>query len=301
MVLKQQLPQSNKLLQSVESKSLPQQTIKQTSGNWTTLTRKALPGAGGWTHQYGNPANTAIGDDRRVKSGLGVLWYGDPGPGEMVNRHAGAVGPLAINGKLFVQGETTILAYDAYNGVFLWKYENPKGLRTGVYMNVSPGNLAASKDRLFHIVRENCYELDAETGKVVAVHKLPKEKNSGTHQWGYVSVQDGLLYGTATVMDKIKDVARRRGRNVKDATDGIFAIDLKTKKHLWVYQGKSISHRTIAVGPKKLYFIDSSITSDQRTAILRKDKSELINLKGIGKRDCRRPFEDSRPASRCCH
>ncbi len=41
-----------------------------------------------------------------------------------VNRHDGAVGPLAIGGRLFVQGETTIRAYDAYNGLFLWNYDN---------------------------------------------------------------------------------------------------------------------------------------------------------------------------------
>ena len=54
-----------------------------------------------------------------------MVW--DPGIGDMVNRHDGAVGPLAVGGRLFVQGETTIRAYDAYNGLFLWNYDNPEG------------------------------------------------------------------------------------------------------------------------------------------------------------------------------
>lgn len=58
---------------------------------WTRLVREALPGAGNWSRQYGNPANTAIGGDTRVKGDLSVLWYGDPGPGDMVNRHDGAI------------------------------------------------------------------------------------------------------------------------------------------------------------------------------------------------------------------
>jgi outer membrane protein assembly factor BamB len=256
------------------------ETTPSDADGWAILTRGPLPGAGGWSHQYGNPANTAVSDDMRVKGGLGVLWYGDPGIDEVVNRHDGAVGPLAVGGRLFVQGETTIRAYDAYNGLFLWNYNNPKAIRTGVYMNVSPGNLAATEDRLFHIVADECFELDAATGKTLRVHRLPKERDDGEHQWAYVAVQDGLLFGTATVMDKIDARERRRGRRTKDATDAIFAIDLKTGQHLWTYKGKSISHRTIAIGPKRVFFVDSTITSEQRAEILRQDKTALVGLEG---------------------
>ena len=248
--------------------------------NWASITRKILPGAGEWSHQYGNAANTAVSNDMRVKGGLGVLWYGDPGIGEMVNRHAGAVGPLAVGGRLFVQGETTIRAYDAYNGLFLWNYDNPDGIRTGVYQNVSPGNLAATEDRLFHFIAQNCYELDAATGKTLRVHKLPQSRSDGKHQWAYVAVNDGILFGTATVMEDIDAKNRRRGRRTKDATDAIFAIDVKTGKHLWDYQGQSISHRTIAIGPDRVFFIDSTVTSEQRAEILRQDKSALQDLTG---------------------
>ena len=94
--------------------------MTSTDGSWVMLTRGKLPGAGNWSHQYGDPGNTASSDDRRLKGGLGVLWYGDPGPGKMVNRHSGAVGPLSVDGRLFVQGENSVMAYDAYNGLFLW-------------------------------------------------------------------------------------------------------------------------------------------------------------------------------------
>ncbi|MEQ9408276.1 MAG: PQQ-binding-like beta-propeller repeat protein [Fuerstiella sp.] len=254
-------------------------TQKSVDG-WVTLSRGMLPGAGAWSHQYGNAANTAVSDDLRVKGGLGVLWYGDPGIGEMVNRHDGAVGPLAVGGRLIVQGETTIRAYDAYNGLFLWNYDNPKGIRTGVFMNVSPGNLAASDDRLFHFIGDQCFELDAATGETLRTHRLPESRDEGRHQWAYVAVQGDLLFGTATVMDSIDSRERRRGRRTNDATDAIFAIDLKTGKHLWTYQGQSISHRTIAIGPDRVFFVDSTITSEQRAEILRQDKSELEGLEG---------------------
>ena len=247
---------------------------------WTRLVREALPGAGNWSHQYGNPANTAIGGDTRVKGDLSVLWYGDPGPGDMVNRHDGAVGPLSTNGRLFVQGDSEILAYDAYNGTFLWKYSNPAAIRTGVFQNQNPANLAADDDRLFHFVKDECFELDAASGRVLRTHRLPPDQDDGQHEWGYVATQNGLLFGAATIRKEIELKQRRRGKQTEDATDILFAIDLGTGRLKWTYQGHSISHHTIAIGPDKVFFIDSSITSEQRDQLLRADKSNLENLVG---------------------
>jgi hypothetical protein len=115
------------------------------SGDWTLLTRAALPGADSWSHQYGNVGNTSSNKDERVKGGLNVLWYGDPGPGESVNRHDGAVGPLSVNGRLFTQGETSIQAHDAFNGQFLWEVKNPGAMRIGVFNSREPGNMADRK------------------------------------------------------------------------------------------------------------------------------------------------------------
>jgi outer membrane protein assembly factor BamB len=260
--------------------ALGDQLASRTADGWTLFVRGALPGAGNWSHQYGNPANTAVADDSRIQGDLGVLWYGDPGPGEMINRHDGAVGPLSVNGRLFVQGETTIMAYDAYNGRHLWTHENPKAVRTGVFQNQNPGNLAAGDDSLFHFLGDKCLQLDMATGAIKATHLLPPDKADGRYEWGYVATQDGVLFGTATIRKELEAQLRRRGKATEDATDGIFAIDLATGKHRWSYQGKSIGHRTIAIGPSRVFFIDSSITSEQREELLRKDKSDLANLEG---------------------
>ena len=259
---------------------LDEQLTHQIGDGWIVSVRGPLPGAGNWSHQYGNPGNTAISSDRRIQGDLGVLWYGDPGPGEMVNRHEGAVGPLAVNGRMFVQGENTIKAYDAYNGRHLWTQENPKAIRTGVYQNQNPGNLAAGEDSLFHFVGDKCLQVDMATGNVVATHELPPGKRDGTYQWGYVAVQNGLLFGTATIRKELDAALKRRGRGTKDATDGFFAIEIATGKHLWTYAGKSISHHTIAIGPDRVFLIDSSITSEQRDELLKQDKSHLANLTG---------------------
>jgi outer membrane protein assembly factor BamB len=256
-----------------------QVSLKSEAG-WVSLKRGPLPGAGNWSHHYGDVGNTAVVSDKRVKGGLGVLWFGDPGPGDMVNRHEGAVGPLSVNGRLFVQGETTISAYDAYNGLFLWKYENEKAVRTGVFQNQNPGNLAASDDRLFHFLKDECFEVDAATGKVTAVHRLPKDYDDGTREWGYVAHHNDILFGTATLREEVEARLRRRGRTTADSTDAIFAIDTKTGEHLWAYRGGSISHHTIALSDENVFFIDSTISSEERARILREDKSELEVLEG---------------------
>ena len=247
-------------------------------GSWATLTRGALPGAGNWTHQYGDSGNTASSHEKRLRGGLGVLWFGDPGPTMMVNRHDGAVGPLALNGRLVVQGDETVMAYDAYNGQFLWEFKNPDAVRTGVYLNQNPGNLAASDTSVFMFAGNQCFEIDLNSGVLRRTHQLPSTVDGKTHQWGYVAYRDGLLFGTATTRAEIEAARRRRGKRTEDATDLIFAIDTANGEHLWQHQGRSISHHTVALGPDRVFFIDSLITAEQRAELLRQDKTRLKNL-----------------------
>jgi outer membrane protein assembly factor BamB len=271
---------TDELTSWLEGMKLTGQGAIQTDLPYVKLTRGKLPGAGSWSHQYGEPGNTAVSDDKRVQGSLGVLWYGDPGPGKMVNRHDGAVGPVSANGRLFIQGNDSVMAYDAYNGQFLWETQNPKALRTGVFRNENPGNLAATDDRLFMLMGDKCYEYDAATGKIVATHGLPASKKGDEYQWGYIAVQDNRLYGTATLRDYVEERLRRRGKATNDHTDMLFAIDLANGEHLWSHQGQNISHHTIALGGGRVYLIDSSLTSQQRTELLRQDKSELAKLTG---------------------
>lgn len=253
----------------------------RTEGSTALLTRGGLPGAGSWSHQYGDAGNTGCSDDLRVGGDLGVLWYGDPGEDKMVNRHDGAVAPVAAGGRLFVQGDGTLMAYDAYNGELLWERPNPDAIRVGVFKNRAPGNLAAGDESVFMMMRDKCYEFDAATGDLKAAHELPESKRgSETHQWGFVAYQNGMLYGTATIVKPLDAALRRRGMVPEDMTDVIFAVDTQTGRHLWQHQGRNIAHHTIAVGPRRVFYVDSSISKEEREALLREDKSQLAKLSG---------------------
>jgi outer membrane protein assembly factor BamB len=88
------------------------------------------------------------------------------------------------------------------------------------------------------------------------------------------------LFGTSTIRQELEEKLRRRGLTVKSQTDAIFGVDTKTGQFLWTYRGTNILHTTIAIGPEAVYFIDSSLTPEQRQDLYRRDKPELKNLTG---------------------
>ncbi|MHC4517638.1 MAG: outer membrane protein assembly factor BamB family protein [Planctomycetota bacterium] len=235
----------------------------ETNGCWTTLVRGELPGAGKWTHQYAESGNTACSDDLRVTGPLGLLWFGEPGPSAMVNRHNAAASPLAVNGRLFIQGENVVMAYDSYNAVPLWKRDIPGAMRTRLKKSEC-GNLAASEDSLFVAVQDRCLRLDAATGQTRATYRVPDKPNDVHNKWGYLAFSDDTIYGsemTATGVSK-----------------AVFAIDARSGQKLWRYDGRNIVNLTVAVGDGWIFFVDSSLTSEQRNQLLQQDKSHLANL-----------------------
>ena len=249
---------SEKLAGWLADSQLGQCRISQTNGVWATLKRGALSGAGSWTHQYAEPGNTACSDDQLVGGPLGLLWFGTPGPASMVNRHNAAAAPLAMNGKLFIQGENNVMAHDSYNGMELWKREIPGAMRTQL-KKTECGNLAASEDSIFVAIAGKCLRLDAETGETSATYNAP----AGS-RWGYLAYVDGILYGSTLTTTGV--------------SGSVFAIDTQNGKTLWSCQGKNIINLTIALGNGWLFFLDSSLSPDERQTMLKLDKSFLRTL-----------------------
>ena len=162
--------------------------------SWDKFVRGGLEGAGNWTHQYSNAQNTACSDDREVRGPLGVLWFGEPGPEGMVERHAKAASPVSMNGRLFIQGEEVIMAYDAYNGTFLWERKIPGAFR--VRVDVDSGNLALSEDGLYAAAYDKCYKLDPATGETMRIYEMPGGEDGERRRWGYIACERSILYGS---------------------------------------------------------------------------------------------------------
>ena len=246
----------------LEASKLEGAGILVEDGTWAKSARGPLPGAGSWTHLYANPANTACGDDRRVKCPLGVLWFGRPGPGRMVNRHSRAASPLSIDGRLFIQGENVIMAYDAYNGLNLWEREIPGAMRTNASHDGS--NLALNPEGLFVAVGEKCLRLDPATGQTVITYNLPTEPDGTSGRWGYIACDDGLLYGGRTSGNLLRD--------------RLFALDIQTGKPRWIHQGEKIPHATISIGDGQILFVDAGVTAEERQQAIDQQRARIRQL-----------------------
>jgi len=162
---------------------------------WRNFVQGPLEGAGAWTQQYGDPQNTACSDDELVYGPLGILWFGEPGPIGMTERHARAQSPVAMDGRMFMEGEDLIMAVDAFNGTLLWKREIPGAVR--VKIKADCGNLVVTKDGLYVAAYDKCYRLDPATGETMHIYKMPGSLEGLPRRWGYISVVGNILYGSA--------------------------------------------------------------------------------------------------------
>lgn len=231
-------------------------------GTWFEATRGPLPGAGSWTHEYANPGNTACSDDQIVGAPLGVLWFGHPGPGDMVNRHQRAASPLSLDGRMFIEGENTVMAYDAYNGLKLWQRDIPGAMR--VHASHDSSNLAVSRDGLFVAVGDRCIRLDPATGQTKTTYLLPPADDSTPRRWGYVACSGGLLFGSRTA-------------NMRDS-DCVIAFEVESGKQRWLYKGKNIPHNAIAIADQTVFIVDRNISDAQREKVIEQQRAEIQNL-----------------------
>jgi outer membrane protein assembly factor BamB len=282
---------------------------------WRTFKRPKLEQAGSWTHEYGNAQNTACSDDQLAKGPLGVLWFGEPGPLSMVERHAKAQSPVSMDGRLFIQGEELILAVDAYNGTPLWQRQIPGAVRPRV--DVDGGNLALTEEALYVAAYDRCLRLDPATGATVRIYNLP-EAGPGAYRWGGVAIDRNILFGIraepfkqpygadlkAKHADPNIDVQRAYTRSSGEwlpmtnyppsenyspekgsvttnmmTGDVVFAVNPDTGVTLWTHPGKRIGKVTMAIGDGKVFFADSGITDELANQAL-DERRELIS-KGL--------------------
>lgn len=246
--------------------------VVEENGLWLEFERGPLPGAGSWTHQYAEPGNTTCSDDELVRCPLGMLWFGNPGPTQMAERHLRAAAPLATGGRLFVLGEgtanragagdNTIMAYDAYNGLPLWERKIRGALRVSVTHDA--GNSAANADSLFVAVGDQCLRFDAATGATKFTYKLPPAADGSPRLWGYVAVVGDLLYGTRTA----------KGRTA----DCIFALDLASGEVRWKHEDEEIGQGSIAIGDGRLFYAGPKVSEEQRAEALGSHVREMHRM-----------------------
>jgi outer membrane protein assembly factor BamB len=208
------------LLDLVKSSGLPGATASPVDSG-VVLTREGpLPGAGTWTHQYGNAANTVKSDDDLVRMPLGLLWFGGSSNVDVLPRHGHGPPEQVIGGRLFIEGMECLSARDVYTGRVLWKTplgdlgtfkvyydETYKDTPTSTAYNQVhiPGsnargtNYVATMDKVYVLQGAQCRVLDAATGEPLNTFTAPARKGE-PEDWGYIGIHgDTLVAGAGFV------------------------------------------------------------------------------------------------------
>ena len=245
-------------------------TVKSSSGIWAVAKRGDIPGAGTWTHQYGDAGNRAYGGEKLAgvtrTTDLEVQWIGLPGADFGIDRQARLSAPLAVNGRLFHQGMNRMIALDAYNGAFLWLLEIGDLRRANIPR--AAANWCADENQLYVVIKGECWVIDGYTGKRKAVLELPDEKKQLTHEWGYIANVGNMLFGSSVKQGDIYTEfwGRERWNDGKGSpgdgtdkvvSDDLFAYNKQSRKKAWIYRNGAIINTSIAAGDGRVFFVES--------------------------------------------
>ncbi len=254
------------------------------------LTRPGpLPGAGQWTHQYGDSANTVYSDDDRVRLPLGPLWFGGPSNDNILPRHGHGPIPQVAAGRVILPGVDTLSARCVYTGRELWVREFPglghpftvlgleERYRRGesVFLHSEDGLGAhyigspyvSLPDAIYVRYKTRVYRLDPATGEMAAEFDLPVAKDEpGAPDWGHISVWGDLLLTTTDPHifrdgdpnARFASLADIKGREWSATSSGTLAVlDRHTGKLLWRRQAEvGFRHNAVATAGGTVFVID---------------------------------------------
>jgi len=215
---------------------------------------------------YADTANTSNSDDALVK-GLeyDLQWMGPPGTERIINRHMTPMGPLYMNGRMYVFGYNYVTVVDAYNGTFLWEKEIPNSSRVIMALNAAP---ICVDERHFYCVSANeCWVMDVRNGQLVRKLKGLREEAD----WGFIASTGTHLVGT-TQNPKARMTKGDRGWNWRilhgDAAgkpnpskpvvgDVLFVLDAGKHEQLWRREKGIVLHSSITIAAGVIYFAEN--------------------------------------------
>ena len=235
---------------------------------WGQVKRPPLSGSGVWTDQYGRADNSAYGGESLMGASnvndLRVQWVGRPGPRAQTDRNGRKPSPLAVGGRLFMQGLERVIAISAYNGTILWSLEIPDFRRFNIPRDC--GNWCADADNVFVAVRDRCWRIDAETGRVSNFFRvLPGTRTDWTYDWGYVGRIGNRLIGSAVKSGTSHTSfwggggwydSKSGGATFKICSDRLFALDNESGEELWSHTGGLLINSTITMADGCIYFVE---------------------------------------------
>lgn len=266
---------------------LPQAELTVIAGAMLLAREGPLPGAGQWTHAYGDIANTVKSDDELVRLPLGLLWFGGNSNEDVLPRHGHGPSQQVLGGRLFIQGMNSLSARDVYTGRVLWQRQFEDLGTYQVYYDESyedtplstaynqlhlPGanlrgtNYVAADEGVYLVIGERCLLLDAASGCTLREFVLPPGADGKSPDWGYIGVYgDLLLAGTGfghydQRFGYSYEPASKRGlawAPERSGSLGLLAFDRHRGHVVWRVQARySFLHNGIVAGGGRIYLLD---------------------------------------------
>ena len=240
-------------------------------GKMKLTVRKPRTGAGTWTHQYADAANTLCGTDQLVRGPLELLWFDSPDI-RLPNRHGRGHSPISDGSRMFVLGLDGLRALDIHNGRLLWEYKLPAVLKPFDQDHLmgtagTGSNLCMGAGRIYVHTGEKCLVIDAASGKRIAEFAPPKLPSGKAGRWGYIAISAETLLGTLVDETHLVPYRYLRSNMAGMFTESsvLFALDTASGKVKWLYAAKnSIRHNTIAVAGGRVYLIDRAKAAEVR-------------------------------------
>ncbi len=266
------------------------ETARRGPGAISIVRAGSLPGAGAWTHQNGDVANSLMSRDVRVKGPLGVLWFGGPSHAEVLPRHGHGPTPQVLGGRLFIEGPNMLRAVDVYSGRMLWQRDLPKvGLfydNTGHHPGAGAigGNYVLCNDSIYVAYGDKCLRLAMDDGSTISEFRLP-ERDGRRPYWGFVGVHgDYLIAGVEPSSPLSKSRWKEDGLpRYGEGSRTVAVLDRKSGKMMWELEANNnFRHNAIVAGGDLLFCIDQ-LTSKRLELVKRRGlkpdgKGELLAI-----------------------
>lgn len=233
------------------------------SGLWIQKIREPLPDAGEWTHYFAEPGNSACSGDQVVKGPMQILWFGQPGPRLIINRHSRPMSPLFKNGRVFLPADDRIITLDAYNGTRLWDLSVPGSRRLGAFKGSA--QMAVTDEYVYIAQGSQCHAVDVNNGLPSLSLEVPQLTANEQLDWGYIACLDDQIVGTAHKKGTPFYEYSYNGNCNELEEDGracmisdyLFSRNRKTGELLWSYKNGSILESSIAAGGGRIYFAEN--------------------------------------------
>jgi len=246
-------------LKQVRDAALPNAVVRR-HGGYTILQRAgALKGAGAWTHQYGNAAQTVVSKDSLVKAPVGLLWFGGPSHAGILPRHGHGPSPQVAGGRLVIEGPDMLRAVDVYTGRVMWETEM-KDL--GKYYNKTShfsgageigSNYVTLPENIYAVYGPEIRKLDAASG----AHTRSFRMKDGA-SFGHISVSGDVLIATASPLGVSAKKGGTPSTRYAAGSKRLVAFDRQSGALLWKRDAAfNFRHNNIALSPDKVFCIDS--------------------------------------------